>query len=115
MCEQAHCGAARGGASRQTMAAMMAAAIRTCATQAFNDVQDEEVATRLSAIAPTIAAHIDGKVISGEVRARRSLASHNFELGVPLTAISGAQSKRLQRAGRCKQKPQYFDLSWQMC
>ena len=61
---------------------------------------DVEVSARLDAIAPVVAARVQGNSTSGATRAKRNIAEHNFSLGVPFGEVSASQAKKLQRGGQ---------------
>ena len=99
-------GAAEGGASRQILAAMLAAAMRTNVSQAsecFPPGTDEaELQSRLDAVKPILAhdmAIADSQAkMTPPPRARRNVALHRFDVSMDTVGMQEANS--LQRGAR---------------
>ena len=110
--EHAFAGAARGAASRQVMAAMVAALVRTVAHgEECAEVQDgPEVQARMEAIRPVLRARVaeaagDAVPPLGSVtRACRNVASHNFS--VEMCGVEPEACTRLQRGARRRRPPE---------
>ena len=112
-------GAATGKATRQGLAAAVAAALRTGAAllapptnaPGYEEQEDmdgevtrwqrEELAARVAAIQPTLANQILGRATSGAQRVRRNIATHvGFGEGEALLSQSTQELKRRQRGRR---------------
>ncbi len=103
---------ASAGASRQVVAATLAAAVRLRreGRSGRPPVVEELVASRIEALRPVLAAqtvaglatdlpkHRPAAALAPAVRLRANAARHSaFELGAPLGALSDAELRRLQR------------------
>ena len=101
-------GAAKGGASRQSMAAMAAAVVRTW--QGISPAEAEadspiaaEVVARIGMSVPALVSRVSGKVPSGGARAFRNCAWHaRFGEGASSLPQSEAQAKKLQRGAKAE-------------
>ena len=85
------------GASRQALAAVAAALIRSVSQPSCDDA---EVADRLEAIRPTIEAGLSGGKVASSTKARRNVAKHNFSVHV--ADYNDREIKVIQRAGKAR-------------
>ena len=119
--EAAFAGAARGGASRQVMAAMLAALLRTEAAiercPATVETDTAEVDARIAAIRPIISARVAAEAAPGKqvrldtaTRAGRNIAVHNFSLDFGL--LDPKDFSRVQRGGKARDGRHKQDCVW---
>ena len=110
-------GAARGGASRQSMAAMAAAVIRTTwlgppVEADIDSTIATEVVARIGMSVPALVSKVCGKYPSGGARAFRNCAWHaGLGGGAASLPKSEAQAKQLQRGARSESPKDHLPAS----